>query len=322
MLSSPPLTTYDCERSHSRSKSQLLACLLVGIALFASCITLNEVSSEMTTPPQMSVLEARNNLLLCLNRAKRHSKDPYQDIKISQDGFQLVDTNIEAVQSGRTESKPYQKVRSYRFSEIGSLHVENIIFGDGEGRYRVKFDGKDFTLDETFGEDLTWKDFCWDLEKDAMLFVDAIYALKYAAIHGVGGEVEALAFAEFQKKAEAWRALPAKPELSEETRRFKALAEDAFRNKNFEEAIEYYEQGLAVTPMWPEGHFNTALMYGELQLYTQAVNHMKSYLVLCPDAKDALASRDKMYVWEEKAKKAAKQSSKEKSPAAQEKKIK
>jgi hypothetical protein len=34
--------------------------------------------------------------------------------------------------------------------------------------------------------------------------------------------------------------------------------------------------------------------------YSYAVEHMKRYLALSPDAKDAPAARDQMYVWEGK----------------------
>jgi hypothetical protein len=45
-----------------------------------------------------------------------------------------------------------------------------------------------------------------------------------------------------------------------------------------------------------------ALLEGELQWYGMAVFHMKCYLELEPDAKNAKAAREKMYLWEGKAK--------------------
>lgn len=103
-------------------------------------------------------------------------------------------------------------------------------------------------------------------------------------------------------KAEAWRALPQKPALPEEARRFEVLARDAMQNKNFEQAADYYDQGLAVYAVWPEGQYNAAAINGELGRYAQAVDHMKRYLALSPYASDAQASRDQMYIWEEKLK--------------------
>jgi len=108
-------------------------------------------------------------------------------------------------------------------------------------------------------------------------------------------------FAEFQEKAEAWRALPQKPALPEEVRRFEVLAKDAIQNKEFEKAGNYYERGLSLQPLWPEGQFNSAVIFGEIGKYAKAVLHMKRYLALCPYVPDAQAARDKMYIWEEKS---------------------
>ena len=60
------------------------------------------------------------------------------------------------------------------------------------------------------------------------------------------------------------------------------MAEDAINNKEFEKAVDYYEQGLDIEPLWPEGQFNAALLHGELKDYENAALHMKRYLELVP----------------------------------------
>ena len=55
-------------------------------------------------------------------------------------------------------------------------------------------------------------------------------------------------------------------------------------------------------PPWAAGWFNAALLYGEFGEYEYAADRMKRYLLLVPDAPDAKAAREKMIVWEEKAK--------------------
>lgn len=134
---------------------------------------------------------------------------------------------------------------------------------------------------------------------DSMGFLDAVDAISYYS-SSLAVADDAPLFADFREQAKAWRALPDKPGLSEAMQRFNTLAEDAIQNKNFEDAVDYYEQGLAVSPLWPEGQFNAALLYGELQIYSQAVLHMKRYLELKPDAPDAQAARSKMIIWEER----------------------
>ena len=96
-----------------------------------------------------------------------------------------------------------------------------------------------------------------------------------------------------------------KPVLRDDVRRFRVLAEDAFNNKEFGKAADYYEQGLEIEPLWPEGQFSAALLYGELEDYENAALHMKRYLELVPNAKDAREAREKVYLWEGKAKEAA-----------------
>jgi tetratricopeptide (TPR) repeat protein len=132
-------------------------------------------------------------------------------------------------------------------------------------------------------------------------FGQALYALKYWGSPQGRAEMEA-EDAEFKTRAQAWQALTPKPPQPEQARRFQVLANDACQRKDFALAASYYEQALQIAPLWPEGYFNAALLYGEAGYYAQAAWHMDRYLALCPDAADARAARDKMYVWEEKAK--------------------
>jgi hypothetical protein len=105
-----------------------------------------------------------------------------------------------------------------------------------------------------------------------------------------------------RERIPAWLAQKNRPPLPEEARRFRVLAEDAIREKRFEDAAQYYERGLRVEPMWPEAHYNLAILDGELRKFAQAASHMRLYLEMVPNAKDAAAARDKVIIWEEKAK--------------------
>jgi tetratricopeptide (TPR) repeat protein len=107
--------------------------------------------------------------------------------------------------------------------------------------------------------------------------------------------------AAFQQQAAAWRALAVKPELPEETRRQRTLAESYLREKDFKSSIEHYKLGVKADLTWPEGWFNLALLYGETGDYSAAAASMKNYLALMPDSPDAPAARDKIVIWEDKA---------------------
>jgi hypothetical protein len=71
---------------------------------------------------------------------------------------------------------------------------------------------------------------------------------------------------------------------------------------DFAAAVTYYEKGLALEPLWPQGHFNTAVLCGALARYDRAVLHMRCYLELAPDAANAQPGRQQMEAWEALAK--------------------
>ena len=131
-------------------------------------------------------------------------------------------------------------------------------------------------------------------------FVDALQDMK---LHAVQGTAAIEDFAEFQKRARAWRALAQKPELPEEAKRCRVLAENAVRSKELDEAVRHYERGLSVAPMWAEGYYNAALLCGEVKNYLDAADYARRYLELCPDAPEAEQLRKRIYVWEEEARK-------------------
>jgi tetratricopeptide (TPR) repeat protein len=113
--------------------------------------------------------------------------------------------------------------------------------------------------------------------------------------------------AAFAIKAKRYREMRVKPALPEDVQRYRLMAEDAFKNKDFEKALEYYRKGLAIEPLWPQGQYNAAMLAGELRRYDWAALYMKHYLELVPDAANAKAAREKMYLWEGKDKEAAKE---------------
>jgi hypothetical protein len=113
-------------------------------------------------------------------------------------------------------------------------------------------------------------------------------------------EDAAEAFQGFQKQAAAWRALAAKPELPEDARKQRTLAESYLREKDFKGAIQHYESGVDLCPTWPEGWYNLALLYGETEEFAKASDRMKHYLELMPNSPDTQAAKDKIVIWEDK----------------------
>jgi hypothetical protein len=108
----------------------------------------------------------------------------------------------------------------------------------------------------------------------------------------------------FEAQAQAYRAAATKPELPESAREFKVRAESAVAEKRFLDAVEAYDRALQIAPWWPQGHFNAALVLGELKTYGLAVQEMQRYLALVPDAANARQAQDKIYAWRGKLEKA------------------
>lgn len=101
----------------------------------------------------------------------------------------------------------------------------------------------------------------------------------------------------FGETVAKYRAAPAKPELPEAARAFRVQAEDAVAQLRLQDAVDRYGKALGLAPWWPEGHFNQALLLGEADCPEEAIAAMERYLALVPEAPDARAARDKVYLW-------------------------
>lgn len=103
---------------------------------------------------------------------------------------------------------------------------------------------------------------------------------------------------QFEQIAKKYRSASPKPTVSESIRRFAVMAEDSVNNEQFLDAIDDYESALRIAPWWPQGHYNAALILGKLGYYDEAIDHMKKYLMLAPDAPNARAAQDQIYRWQ------------------------
>ncbi len=139
----------------------------------------------------------------------------------------------------------------------------------------------------------------WHTREETQSFVNAMNRLRSAARREGDGGKETI-WHDFQQKASAWRALPFKPPIPEEVRQHRLVAENAFREMDLDTAISEYEDGLTSYPVWPEGHFNAALLCAELGYYSEAIRHMRAYVELVPEAPDAQQARDQIIIWQAK----------------------
>jgi len=260
-------------KSKISTKSFICSLLvLCGLLLMTGCATIvYKVDFDINKKPQMSRLEA-----LQIIKQKCQAESSITNLQVTRErvSYEISGTK-----------------HSSRFDVIQQI----IVVGDSATIYYCTRGAPEGDGSFVFCD--------WKSQNDAQSFADAVMAMRYYSSSQYLADKatdEAKADTDFQEKAKAWRALPQKPKISEEIRRFRILAEDATESKDFEKAVDYYEQGLAIEPMWPVGQFNAAIIYGELKDYDRAIIHMKRYLELEPDVKDNRACQDKIYLWEGK----------------------
>jgi hypothetical protein len=102
----------------------------------------------------------------------------------------------------------------------------------------------------------------------------------------------------FDSVASRYLATEPRPVAGEDVRRFSVQAEAALRRKDLVAAALAYGQGLGLAPWWPQGRYNRALLMGELGFAPEAIQEMKRYLQLVPDAANARQAQDRIYQWE------------------------
>jgi tetratricopeptide (TPR) repeat protein len=292
--------------AHSYVTRPLLALLLVlsaSPAPQAAEDTKKRSHSSETAKPnsvaaqtkQMTVWQARKAVVTGLRTVMTKTEFNWGAgyiIKMHPDSIRVSAESIECA-ADTSEwgfgTKPNPQVQSceVNLNSIGVLEVKRF-----RSQYELRQNGK-------HGVEGFLGYAAWVTPGEAQAFADAVNRLSSSA----RGEDRELLEADrlvFQQEAAAWRALAVKPAISEDVRRHRLLAENAVQERQFETAVEEYEAGLELNPVWPEGHFNAALLCAGLGYYSEAIHHMRAYLELVPDAQDAQQARDQIVIWEAK----------------------
>ena len=201
-------------------------------------------------------------------------------LRVNPTALEILTEDARHLKSLQFRDLPYVSVGSL----LGDLYVSEVITWRGPHVTDAKFH-------------------CWgfrDLE-EAQRAACALNALiSQARSHSTSQA--AAEFEAFKLQARAWRELAAKPAYPAEVERRRILIEHAVAEKKYDDALEHLEAGLAAAPLWPEGHYNAALLYAEIEAYRFAADHMRRYLELVPKASEASAMREKIVVWDAKAK--------------------
>jgi len=265
----------------------LLLLVATLLPILSGCVSRQLINTRST---HMTVDQARNSLKKSLNHMlKGYTYSSGQvvnftfarEVKFNRRRLTFIDD----IGDGKTY------VNHFNFLMLDSLWVEDL---PNDGRYN-----RGWLVHYRFkGEDIPTYHF--EEEEYAMMFVDALLTLKEAFLEAP--DTEEADFAAFVTSAKTWLMTMPKPEMSDDALTYKALAEDAFKRKDFTAALDAYCDALDRFPMWSEGHYNAALLAAENEEYELAARHMRRYLVLAPGAKDAAAAKEKFLLWQHKAK--------------------
>lgn len=261
-----------------------LVLLFVAAFITVDCAYAKSIRVEAPST-QMTVRQARKSLAESLSAVFRTKS--LREVSFSRHKVTYKYESTYSPNAGQTFTG------SIIFAEIEKLSVGSDIGSWGATT------GDGVSLRGVF--EVTSKGKSWEFvgRAAAINFADALLTLKKTAL---APDTEEADFAAFATSTKSWLATTPRPAMPEDARTYKVLAEDAFKRKDFAAALEAYCDALEKFPMWPEGHYNAALLAAETEDYDLAARHMRRYLVLVPDAKDAAAAKDKLLLWQHKAK--------------------
>jgi tetratricopeptide (TPR) repeat protein len=115
--------------------------------------------------------------------------------------------------------------------------------------------------------------------------------LRYAASEQEASTLRAAMFA-------ASGRMPTPPELPDDARRRVVRGETLLKDGMLDRALVEFNEALRIAPYVPKLYYNTALIYGQLKQYDQAIRQMRLYLLAAPEAPDARAAQDQITKWE------------------------
>ena len=117
---------------------------------------------------------------------------------------------------------------------------------------------------------------------------------------------QALSFAANEQEASTLRTamfaasgkMPTPPEMPDDAHRRVVRGEALLNQGMLERALVEFNEALRIAPYMPKMYSNTALIYGELKQYDQAIRQMHLYLTAAPEAPDARTAQDQITKWE------------------------
>lgn len=103
----------------------------------------------------------------------------------------------------------------------------------------------------------------------------------------------------FKPIAAQYCTLKVKPPVSEEQRKYIVQANMFNQEKSYGKAIDIYKKVVELDQTaYPAAYSNLALLFAQLDKFSDAIFYMKKYLLLEPESTDARSAQDKIYEWE------------------------
>jgi hypothetical protein len=237
--------------------------LVISAALLISGCSPPPTPPSKASVPRMTLSQAR----------KMFIKSAYASANVTKVRFEDQGAQVTMVANWGGESRSC----SFPTSKLANA---SRIFGC-ISCYRLYMPGCNFYLD-------------WDSqnEQDVVKFANAAYVLSHGA--GEATQQEAAAFAE---TADQYRSAAVKPPLPEDARAYMVQASGALNEHRDDDAIASYQKALevAMDSRCPLQSCRGNATQGD---YGNAIAEMKKYLMLVPQAPDARAAQDQIYVWQ------------------------
>jgi len=254
------------------------------ITLFVTCVL---ATSCAVIPQSTSVYQGNNSQQMDNDVAvvKKRFEDVLKTTFVYNPGVAFVSLPKEVFVS-ENEFRVIHKTKTITITiaDIQDVNVrdwtrQNKLSTSGHYRYSVE-------LQKTV--------FSWEDLKTAQSFADAVAFFKQKQLLKISKE----SFDAFEPIAAQYRALKVKPPVSEEQRKYIVQANSMTQLKNYIEAINLYDKAIAIDQTNPIVYYNQALLFAQIRSYNSAINRMKKYLMLSPNASDARSAQDKIYEWE------------------------
>lgn len=253
--------------------------------------TLTLTRAEIRTRP-VSWINARRAVWYYLMNAARdmrgmESRAPMQYLVVSQRAIAFIDSGVVKgpwAANGRTTT--FSALRIFRYATMAPRADGRDVYITGWRNSSLRRFGRDSLVEERF---------TLPTPEEATQFALALADLSRAA--GMVAEEDRA----FSVRAATWRALTPKPRLSVPGDRNRILGEQAMREKEFSRAVQHFENAVLTDPTWPSGNYNLALLYEAAGQAEEAARYMKRFLLLEPGSREAAAAREKVVIWEERA---------------------